>query len=104
MNLRRETMLTALLLAFFIASLYSAVLVVLKEENRAIFNFLKNTFGHHWIGHGITTLIIFAIFVYIFRATGLTLTEEKLILTLWLAILINLVIIGGFMLQHYFAG
>ncbi len=105
MSARKENvMLTALLLAFLIGSLYSAILVVVKEEYRPVFDFLKNTFGHHWVGHGITTLIVFAVFIYIFRAMGVALTEDRLIQILWLAIILNLLIIGGYMLQHYLSG
>jgi len=34
------------------ASTFSGVLVVVKEENKAVYNALKMAFGHHWVGHG----------------------------------------------------
>lgn len=48
-------------IAFFIASLFNAILVIMKETDESIYEWLKNTFGHHWIGHGILTLLIFFI-------------------------------------------
>ena len=48
-------------IAYLIGSLFSAILVVWKETNESVYNWLKDTFGHHWIGHGILTLLIFFI-------------------------------------------
>ncbi len=99
--MERETVISALLLAFLIASLYSAVLVVVKEENEGVYDTLKSVFGHHWVGHGITTLIVFAIFFYLFKAAGLALTEDALVMVLWIGVILNLIIIGGYMLLKY---
>ncbi len=48
-------------IAYFIGSIFNAILVVWKETDESIYNWLKNTFGHHWIGHGIITLLVFFI-------------------------------------------
>ena len=48
-------------IAYFIGSLFNAFLVVAKETNEGIYEWLKGTFGHHWIGHGILTLLVFFI-------------------------------------------
>jgi len=33
----------------------------MKETNAGIKSWLKTTFGHHWIGHGILTILVFVL-------------------------------------------
>ncbi len=98
--MRNNHLVSALILAFFVASLYSAVLVVVKEEYKPVYNALKTAFGHHWIGHGVTTLIVFAIFAFIFRATNLKLNDDEVVWILWAGVLLNFIIIAGYFAIH----
>jgi len=55
-----ETVVTALVIALIVASLFSAGLNIIKETNKSIMDGLKLAFGHHWIGHGVLTVLVFA--------------------------------------------
>ncbi len=91
---------SSLILAFFIASIFSGALVIVKEENKAVYNALKAAFGHHWVGHGIVTLILFAILAFIFNLGGLRLSEGTAILVLWVGVVLNLLLIAGYFIIH----
>lgn len=49
-------------IAYFIGSIFNAILVILKETNEGVHEWLVSVFGHHWVGHGILTLLVFFIF------------------------------------------
>lgn len=83
------------------AALFNAILVLVKETNKAVFSWLKSMFGHHWVGHGILTLVVFLLATLM--ATALYKGEEfneKLSVRLSIAVvvvtLISFLIIAGF--------
>jgi len=83
------------------AALFNAVLVVAKETNLAMKEWLKLAFGHHWIGHGI---LVIAVFILATLASAALYRREeftdKLSLRLSVAVilftLISALIIAGF--------
>jgi len=96
------------IIGYFIAALFNAILVVLKESNESVHDWIAGTFGHHWVGHGILVLIVFIIFTLIGSAVGggENLSETKsntLILVAVAATIISVLIIGGFMIMHFFS-
>jgi len=48
-------------LSFAAASLFSALLVVLKETTGVVKAWMNAALGHHWITHGILTLMLFTV-------------------------------------------
>jgi len=96
------------IIGYFIAALFNAILVVLKESNESVHDWITGTFGHHWVGHGILVLIVFIIFTLIGSAVGggENLSESKvntLILVAVAATIISFLIIGGFMVMHFYS-
>ena len=95
-------------IGFFIGSLFSSILVIAKETDEAVYEWLANTFGHHWIGHGILTLIVFFIFTLIgaglYHGTELSdKLENKLIALIILGVVLSVVLIAGFFLIHFYS-
>jgi hypothetical protein len=48
-------------MAFAISSLFSAVLVVIKESSPGVMAWLKSLAGHHWVSHNIVVLAVFVV-------------------------------------------
>ena len=48
-------------LSLAITSLLSALLVVLKELNEPVLNWMKQVTVHHWVTHGTFNLIVFVV-------------------------------------------
>ena len=91
--------------SYAITALFNSILVVWKEEDKNIFNWLKNTFGHHWIGHGIVTLIVFIVLTIIgmfvsYKAELDDKTANLMIILVFLFTLISVAIIAGFFLME----
>jgi len=80
-------LLVASVAGYVVAALFNSLLVILKETQEGVEDWLVNTFGHHWIGHGILVVLTFII------ATGISYgaykggAEEKLYGKLLVAIL-----------------
>ncbi len=45
-------------LALAVTSVFSAILVFIKESNEGVLNFMKS-FGHHWATHGVVNIVLF---------------------------------------------
>ena len=87
------------------AALFNGILVVTKETNTGVFNWLKTTFGHHWIGQGILTILVFALVTLITMSLykGNELTDKlsaKLIITTVVSTLLSIFIIASFYITH----
>ncbi|MEM1610850.1 MAG: hypothetical protein QXQ57_04300 [Sulfolobales archaeon] len=58
------------------AAVFNGILAIVKETNSGVESWLKAAFGHHWIGHGILTLLVFVIATLIaipvYKGTELT--------------------------------
>lgn len=87
------------------AALFNGILVVIKETNTGVFNWLKTTFGHHWIGQGVLTILVFALVTLITMSAykGNELTDKlstKLVITTIISTLLSVFIITGFYITH----
>ena len=94
-------------IGYFIAALFNSILVILKESNESVEEFLVKTFGHHWVRHGILVIIVFIVFTFIgslfYRGTGSTEgLVNKLIILIVIGTLLSLIIIIGFFLVHFY--
>jgi Fe2+ transport system protein B len=91
---------------YFIAALFNSILVVIKETNEAVHDWLADVLGHHWIGHGILTLVVFFVFTFLVSATyrGTELSENlvnKLIMAIFAGTILSIIIIAGFFVAHF---
>lgn len=90
-------------LSFAITSLFSALLVILKETNpHTVMAWMKAATPHHWITHTLLDLIIFVILgVVLARANegqGIKMSPDKLNSFIVGAFVISGLIIAGFFL------
>lgn len=88
-------------IGYFVGSLFNSFLVIAKESDETVYRWLANVFGHHWIGHGILTLLFFIIFTLVgaFIYRGTKLSEElvnKLIIIVLLGTILSVIIIAFF--------
>jgi hypothetical protein len=79
-------------LSVAITSIVSALLVIVKETNEGLLNFMKAVTVHHWVTHGIFDVLVFlALGVALSRSNqgqGPAIGDEKLTWT----------VVGGFLL------
>lgn len=99
----RSNLITGLVVGFLIAALFSAFLVVLKEENKGVKDWLAGTFTHHWIGHAVLTLIVFFVITLIAAKYCPSLSERVLNLLVWIATVVNFLVITGYYVLHFMA-
>lgn len=90
-------------LSFAVTSLFSALLVVLKELNEeTVLAWMKGVTVHHWVTHGILDLLLFAILGFLLAqlngGAGVKILSKNLIATIVCAVVISGLIIGGFFL------
>ena len=90
-------------LSLAITSIFSALLVVVKELNETtILAWMKHATPHHWITHGIIDLVLFAVLGFaLSRANGgrgLDVSAGKLVATITGAVIAGCVVISAFYL------
>lgn len=89
-------------LSLAITSLLSALLVVLKESNEPVLNWMKHATVHHWVTHGIFNLIVFVVLGWALAqlngGAGLKITTKNLITGFVSGVVIGGLIIAGFYL------
>jgi hypothetical protein len=90
-------------LSFAITSLFSALLVVLKETNEeTILAWMKAATPHHWITHTLLFLIIFVVLGIVLAKVndgqGIKISADKLISYMVGTFVISGLIIAGFFL------
>lgn len=86
-------------LSFSITALLSAVLVVVKETNRGIFEWMAGLTGHHWVTHGVLQLLVFVILGVIFLSRH-PLPAQTLTWLISGSLMLGSAIIAGFFLLH----
>jgi len=90
-------------LSFAIASLFNALLVIVKEGNEdTVLEWMKAATGHHWITHGILNLIVFIVLGWALARVndgqGVNIAGRTLVMTIVAALVISWLIIAGFFL------
>jgi len=86
-------------LSFAITSLFSAILVVLKETNQALLDWMKAATGHHWVTQGVLVITLFVALGLIFSNIKL---DEKLDDRMMLTAIISTTIIGGLIIIGFY--
>ena len=91
-------------IGYAVTALFNGILVVIKETNTGVMNWLKITFGHHWIGHGILTILIFVfvtlIIMSVYKGELTDKLATKLIITVLVSTLLSVFIIAGFYMAN----
>lgn len=87
---------TAFGISYAITSVFSALLVVLKESNETVFNGMAALTGHHWVSHGLVDVIVFLVLGLVLARRGITMGANALIATIVGATILSGLIIAGF--------
>ncbi len=105
MNMENRTVskyTTSFGLSLALASLFNALLVVVKEKSPAVQAEMKRLTGHHWITHVAIVLVLFVAFGFLFARVkggqGLALPINRLIKTIVTGVVAAGIIIAGFYL------
>lgn len=89
-------------LSVAITSIVSALLVVAKEVNEGLLNFMKAVSVHHWVTHGVFDVVVFLVLGLALsrsnQGQGPAISDEKLILAVAAGFLLGCVAIAAFYL------
>jgi len=88
-------------LSFAITSLFSALLVIVKETSQStVLAMMTAATGHHWITHGILDLLVFFFLGWLLAQShngqGVSITGRSLIVCIVASLVISWMIIAGF--------
>lgn len=90
------------ILSFAISSIFTSLLVIFKESNEGLKEWMANLTGHHWVTHGVFTIILFLILGFVFSKTSIPKklsTENLTNIVIWSTIIGSLLISGFFILH-----
>ncbi|MEN6441961.1 MAG: hypothetical protein ABFD97_25650 [Syntrophobacter sp.] len=94
---RIEKYTTSFGLALVITSLFSAMLVVVKElSERTVLAWMKQATVHHWVTHAIMDLLVFVLLGLLL--TKVKISSERLSQLILVSITVSGLIIAGFYL------
>jgi hypothetical protein len=83
-------------LAFVITSVFSALLVIVKELSEGVLGAMKSATGHHWITHTVIDVILFVVLGFLL--TKVQISSERLYQMIIGATVVGGLIIAGFYL------
>jgi hypothetical protein len=87
-----------------ITSVLSCLLVVVKELDEGVLNWMKGATPHHWITHGVFAILAFAIIGFglaqLHGGTGVRISAKHLTATMVGAVAISGLVIAAFYLIH----
>jgi uncharacterized membrane protein len=93
------TMATGFGLSYAIASIFNALLMVLKEASPAVHDGLGAITGNHWVTHGLLNLIVFVVLgLVLSRSSYAHMSASSLINTIVGSTVVSGLIIAGFFL------
>jgi predicted Co/Zn/Cd cation transporter (cation efflux family) len=92
-------------LSFAITSVFSALLVILKESSeKGVLALMAAVTGHHWVTHGLINLILFVVLGWALSRTnngqGMRMGANGLVSCIVGAVIISGILISGFYLLH----
>jgi hypothetical protein len=94
---RVDTRVAAFGLSYAVTSVFSALLVVLKESNEAVLSGLAGLTGHHWVTHGLLDLIVFLALGLVLVRRGLAMTDRALV-----TVIVGSTVLSGLIIAGYF--
>lgn len=77
-----------------IVSLLSAILVVLKEKNEGLMEWMKGAMGHHWITQGVIVIVLFLVLGFILSSVLRQNADSAKLQAVTLAIVASTVVSG----------
>ena len=84
------------------ASVFNALLVVVKEKSPAVASGMQRLTGHHWVTHGAMVVLLFVVGGFLFSrlnsARGPAISARRLTQVVGLAVAAGWLIITGFYL------
>ena len=83
-------------LSLSVCSVINALLVVAKEKSPAVQSAMQKLTGHHWVTHSVIVLALFVILGFLFGRV--TISTDRLIKTIFAAVILSSLIIIGFYL------
>lgn len=90
--------------SFAVSSVLSALLVVVKERNETVMAWMKAALGHHWVTHGVFTLVLFLALGAVLAARSSpavsSVDYNRTAIAVGLSTIISGLIIAGFFLLH----
>lgn len=91
-------------LSFGITSVFSAILVILKETHEETILAAMKSLGHHWVTHGLINIILFVVLGWLLskanKGQGVNLSANSLVSSIIGAIVVSSILISGFFLIH----
>jgi hypothetical protein len=85
-----------------VTSVLSALLVVVKELNESILNWMKAATPHHWITHGVFDVLLFFVIgialAQVHAGSGTRVSAKGLLVAIVGSVLLSSLIIAGFYL------
>jgi hypothetical protein len=92
-------------LSFAITSVFSALLVILKESSEeGVLAWMAAITGHHWVTHGLINLILFVVLGWALsragKGQGVKISANGLVSCIVGAVVISGGLISGFYLLH----
>jgi hypothetical protein len=84
--------------SYAITSIMSALIVVLKEANPGVHDFLASITGHHWVTHSLLDVIVFVVLgAVLSRSAGMRMSGNSII-----TIVVGATVISGLIITGYF--
>jgi hypothetical protein len=87
-----------------ITSVLSSLLVIVKELDEGVLNWMKGATPHHWITHGVFDILAFVIIGFalaqLHGGTGVRVSAKSLAAVIVGAVVISGLVIAGFYLIH----
>ncbi|MEW6698587.1 MAG: hypothetical protein AB1341_14795 [Bacillota bacterium] len=91
-------------LSFLVTSIFNGLLVIIKENNPPIKDWMQSLFGHHWTTHGVFVIALFIVLGLIFSQINvdkkLNLDAGKVATLTILGVVIGVLIQIVFFAQH----
>lgn len=84
-------------ISYSITSIFSALLVVLKESNESVHGLLVALTGHHWVTHGLLNLILFVVLGVVLSRREINMSGDTLT-----KLVVGSTILGGLIIALYF--
>jgi len=84
-------------ISYSVTSIFSALLVILKESNESVQGLLVALSGHHWVTHGILNLILFVVLGVILSRREIDMSGDTLT-----KLVVGSTIVGGLIIALFF--
>lgn len=89
-------------LSLAITSVFSALLVVVKELNEGLLNWMKAVTPHHWITHGVMDVLLFIVIGFVLAqlngGKGVSISERGVTSAIVGGVIVGGLVVAGFYL------